>query len=125
MGGLERNEEKLKLSTIVESGRSTSITQSIAIQAKAAPRFVCYQLQKFYKKCLGANTKGPPLFSWKEALWTFLGVFLTLSILTNINTALGQSYGSDYKIIMGPFGALMTLQYGLTSAPASQPRNIM
>lgn len=99
--GLERNEEKLKLSTIVESGRSTSITKSITVQAKAAPKFVCYQLQKFYKKCLGANTKGPPVFSWKEVLWTFLGVFLTLSILTNINTALGQSYGSDYKIVMG------------------------
>uniref|UniRef100_A0A7S4R3C7 HPP transmembrane region domain-containing protein n=1 Tax=Ditylum brightwellii TaxID=49249 RepID=A0A7S4R3C7_9STRA len=26
---------------------------------------------------------------------------------------------------MGPFGALVTLQYGLTAAPASQPRNII
>ena len=26
---------------------------------------------------------------------------------------------------LGPFGALMTLQYGLTGAPVTQPRNII
>lgn len=29
----------------------------------------------------------------------------------------------EYFLLIGPFGALMTLQYGLTQAPASQPRN--
>ena len=29
----------------------------------------------------------------------------------------------EYSLLIGPFGALMTLQYGLPGAPASQPRN--
>mmetsp|Transcript_30086 Transcript_30086/g.89429 ORF Transcript_30086/g.89429 Transcript_30086/m.89429 type:complete len:181 (+) Transcript_30086:528-1070(+) len=39
---------------------------------------------------------------------------------------LAKRYTDDEVfLLIGPFGALMTLQYGLTSAPASQPRNMV
>ena len=77
------------------------------------------------RKCLGANVKAPPTFTWDQTAWTFVGAFITLAILTNINKALETKYGASHSIVMGPFGALMTLQYGLTAAPASQPRNAL
>ncbi|CAJ1958792.1 unnamed protein product [Cylindrotheca closterium] len=74
-------------------------------------------------KFFGANVKAPPTFGWMPSLFTFAGSFVTLAILTNLNKALVEGYGSGYSIVLPPFGALMTLQYGLTAAPASQPRN--
>jgi hypothetical protein len=36
-----------------------------------------------------------------------------------------SSYGKEFGLVLGPFGALMTLVFSLTSAPASQPRNVV
>eukprot|EP00934_Nitzschia_sp_Nitz4_P003986 Nitzschia sp. Nitz4//scaffold25_size161228//12173//13597//NITZ4_002411-RA/size161228-augustus-gene-0.78-mRNA-1//1//CDS//3329544529//3976//frame0 len=75
------------------------------------------------EKSKGANVKPPPTFTWEQSAWSFVGAFVTLAILTKLNEALIGKGGLDYAIVLGPFGALMTLQYGLTAAPASQPRN--
>ncbi|EJK72463.1 hypothetical protein THAOC_06006 [Thalassiosira oceanica] len=58
-----------------------------------------------------------------KSVWVFAGAFLTLTLLSALSSALTDSIG--YGIVLGPFGALMTLQYGLTPAPASQPRNAL
>jgi CBS-domain-containing membrane protein len=34
-----------------------------------------------------------------------------------------DEFGADYVLQLAPFGAMVTLLYGLTAAPASQPRN--
>jgi len=67
----------------------------------------------------------PPAFSWTPSLWTFVGVLSTLLILTKINTLLVQNFGPEHSIVLGPFGALVTFDVGLTAAPASQPRNAL
>ncbi|KAL3943625.1 MAG: hypothetical protein SGBAC_002293 [Bacillariaceae sp.] len=74
-------------------------------------------------KFFGADVKAPPGFGFMPTVFTFVGSFVTLAMLTNLNKALVKEYGSGYSIVLPPFGALMTLQYGLTAAPASQPRN--
>ena len=79
------------------------------------------QITLLLKKCTGGNSKEPPAFSWKETFLSFIGVFITFLMLTNFNEGLSQ----DLKMALPPFGALMTLQYGLTAAPASQPKNII
>ncbi|KAL9182580.1 hypothetical protein ACHAXT_013232 [Thalassiosira profunda] len=73
-------------------------------------------------KWRGANNEPPPPFSTRESLWTFLGCFLTLVALLTFSEAIERT-NQDYSLVLGPFGALMTLQYSLTAAPASQPRN--
>jgi len=82
-----------------------------------------HKINSWAQKSYGGNVKGPPLASWNESIWTFAGTFLTLAILQQMNTALTESTDGKYKMALGPFGALMTLQFGLTAAPASQPRN--
>jgi HPP family len=42
-----------------------------------------------------------------------------------IDFSLVSTYGQEFGIVLGPFGALMGLLFSLTSAPASQPRNIL
>ena len=60
----------------------------------------------------------PPSMPGAECIWTFIGSFLSL---------LSVSYTFEYITIgslpLGPLGAFVGLLYGLTSAPAGQPRN--
>jgi len=75
------------------------------------------------EKSKGGAMQPPPPMPWKPATWVFVGAFLTLWAVAALGSALEGATG--YPIVLGPFGALMTLQYGLTPAPASQPRNIL
>ena len=79
--------------------------------------------------------KAPPPMPSSECIWTFVGSFVTilsLSFVSNIMNSIwmaahhhhnenGEIYRFSFPL--GPLGALSTLVYGLTSAPASQPRN--
>mmetsp|Transcript_29533 Transcript_29533/g.45335 ORF Transcript_29533/g.45335 Transcript_29533/m.45335 type:complete len:472 (-) Transcript_29533:269-1684(-) len=82
-----------------------------------------YKVLTIIHKFKGGGVAPPPSFTTKQALVTFVGAFSTLLALTSLNKKLTDEYGGDGRIVLGPFGALMTLQYGLTAAPASQPRN--
>jgi len=88
-------------------------------------RLFSAKLTTILKKCRGAQVRPPPSFSWRQSVHTFFGVLISLLILTNLNTRLQQSHGMEAALVLGPFGALMTLIYGLTAAPASQPRNAL
>jgi hypothetical protein len=76
-----------------------------------------------YKKSRGSNLKPPPGSSWTTASWTFVGSFATFAVLY----ALGQVFATwtGHALLLAPFGALLTLQYSLFSAPVSQPRNVL
>mmetsp|Transcript_6698 Transcript_6698/g.12602 ORF Transcript_6698/g.12602 Transcript_6698/m.12602 type:complete len:647 (+) Transcript_6698:161-2101(+) len=78
---------------------------------------------RYFRKLKGGILEPPPPMPLNEGLLTFIGVFLTLFALQGASDWIEQTTG--YGIIMGPFGALMTLQYGLTMAPVSQPRNVL
>jgi len=74
-------------------------------------------------KLHGGNLQPPTSMPMDEALLTFIGVFLTLLTLHFASGWIEETTGSGF--ILGPFGALMTLQFGLTMAPVGQPRNII
>lgn len=63
---------------------------------------------------------GAPLGACMLSLF---GSFLTLLILGSLNDFIVDDTDGEYSIVLGPIGALLTLQYALTAAPASQPRN--
>ena len=82
------------------------------------------KIQTTLTKCKGANVMPPPPSTIEQSLWTFVSVLVSCLILTRTNDA----FKSDLQtggMPLGPFGALMTLQFGLTAAPASQPRSII
>jgi len=102
---------------------ASSMDGQAAFSTRPHDNYVIRKIQSSIRKFFGANVQGPPVFSWEQALFSFLAAFVTLMIITNINKALVEEHGPTAGIVLGPFGALMTLQYGLTAAPASQPRN--
>lgn len=56
-------------------------------------------------------------------MWTFVGVLSTHALLSYLDELIVLQSEGRLKLVLGPLGALTTLQYNLTAAPASQPRN--
>mmetsp|Transcript_31548 Transcript_31548/g.46558 ORF Transcript_31548/g.46558 Transcript_31548/m.46558 type:complete len:570 (-) Transcript_31548:1807-3516(-) len=82
--------------------------------------------RRWLRKCLGgATSQIPPAMSWNQSLWTLFGSLGGLFLLLGANEVILRSTDDKYFFLLGPIGALATLQYGLTSAPASQPRNVI
>jgi hypothetical protein len=122
---------------LVEAAAATSApplrpdAYQLVVQETSA--FVAYALHLLYtlrsktvaivQKTKGGGVKPPPCFTWRQTFQTFFGVFWTIAALTWLNTRLLKEHGDNAAILLGPFGALVTLLYGLTAAPASQPRN--
>ena len=77
----------------------------------------------WYKKSWGGESQIPPGMPFVETLWTIIGVFIGMLTVSSFNKLFLFVSDAEYFLIMGPFGALLTLQYGLSGAPASQPRN--
>lgn len=78
---------------------------------------------KWWSKVKGGHAKNPPAFNTLQCMWTFFGVWTTHSILTGVDYLIVNKSAGEYALLLGPLGALTTLQYNLTAAPASQPKN--
>lgn len=83
------------------------------------------RVSRWLKKVQGGSAGIPPSFSYRQCLWTFIGVMTTHTILSRINLLIQTESDGDLDLILAPIGALTTLQYNLTAAPAGQPRNAM
>ncbi|CAJ1961153.1 unnamed protein product [Cylindrotheca closterium] len=119
---VEREEQKAAL----QKGKSQSMKDVMKELDGTVNKVAGYfkaKIKQEAKKFMGANVKAPPPMGWSASAFTFMGCFLTFAMLTNFSKFMQQSYGPEYSIVLPPFGALMGLHYGLTSAPASQPRN--
>lgn len=77
------------------------------------------------KKTKGAGVLPPPRFTIRQSCHTFVATFATLLVLTRLQVFFLNKYGTDQSFELGPFGAFVTLLYGLTAAPASQPWNAL
>jgi hypothetical protein len=94
---VEEQEHKLEAAAV-----STKMDATIEENMCAdITRFVQNKVQVTARKCLGANVKAPPPFTWEQTAWTFFGAFTTLLIITNINVQLVEAYGSEYSIVLG------------------------
>mmetsp|Transcript_25429 Transcript_25429/g.39931 ORF Transcript_25429/g.39931 Transcript_25429/m.39931 type:complete len:564 (-) Transcript_25429:73-1764(-) len=80
---------------------------------------------RWVTKMHGGNAGIPPSFTWTQTLWSFIGVLITHTILSRLNYFIMRETADTSKLslVLAPLGALTTLQYNLSPAPASQPRN--
>lgn len=69
----------------------------------------------------GQNKIPPPPVNLVGTIYALFGSFVSLLLASNLNEIIKKE--TESKIAMGPLGALVTCIYGLTNAPASQPRN--
>lgn len=77
----------------------------------------------WWKKSRGGNAAIPPPFSNTQSAWTFVGVLVTHMMFSRMNVAIMEKTQGELELVLPPLGALTTLQFALTAAPASQPRN--
>jgi hypothetical protein len=61
-------------------------------------------ISTFVTKCNGSNNKPPPPFSNDNAIFTFVGCFISLTVLAGIAHALLTNHGEDFLLLMPPFG---------------------
>lgn len=76
------------------------------------------------RKCIGGGSlQVPPAVTWNQSIFSFSGCLCTLLLLGSVSEAIHSKSDGDLFFFMAPIGALMALEFGLTAAPASQPRS--
>ncbi len=76
----------------------------------------------YFKKMRG-TTKSPPVVSFFEIMWSWVGAFFGIASVALINDSFLE--GTDLVMIIGSFGASAVLIYGAIRSPLAQPRNLM
>lgn len=76
-----------------------------------------------YLKKMRSTTKSPPVVSWSEILWSWIGAFLGISLVAISHYKIIGN--SDMVMIIGSFGASAVLVYGAIKSPLAQPRNLI
>lgn len=110
-------------STISESLNSSNSSSTEAKGTNGCCNFVKQKIHQEVVKFRGAGTCVPSPASTQESVFTFGGVLVILLAIGRLSEQLKEAYGKEWEIVMGPFVVLLCLQFALTPAPASQPRN--
>ncbi len=76
----------------------------------------------YFKKMKG-TTKSPPIVSFSEIIWSWIGAFLGIAAVALLNYNMLE--GMDLIMIIGSFGASAVLIYGAIKSPLAQPRNFV
>ena len=83
------------------------------------------RLQAYAKKFKGdAKATPPKMINFEQAVHIFLGVFITLILLSGGNMLISEETSGEYGLLLGSMGALCTLLYAAPNSPLGQPRNI-
>lgn len=76
-----------------------------------------------YLQKMKGDGQSPPQVSLTEVLWSWIGSFLGLAIVSLIHYKLFDETG--LMMIIGSFGASAVLIYGAIRSPLAQPRNLL
>jgi hypothetical protein len=107
--------------TSTETQESLDSIEDACKTSKWATRAVAW-----YGKCWDGGLQIPPPMELQQVCWTLLGAFSGMLVLSVLNELFVHLSDEEYfLVVIGPFGAQMTLLYALHSAPASQPRNVI
>eukprot|EP00593_Proboscia_inermis_P015529 CAMPEP_0171326738 /NCGR_PEP_ID=MMETSP0816-20121228/117640_1 /TAXON_ID=420281 /ORGANISM="Proboscia inermis, Strain CCAP1064/1" /LENGTH=557 /DNA_ID=CAMNT_0011826285 /DNA_START=89 /DNA_END=1759 /DNA_ORIENTATION=+ len=84
-----------------------------------------HPIEMWLRKLRGGNLQIPPPIPLGQCLFLTVGSFTSLLLISFFNEFIKRRSNGAVFILMGPIGALVTLQHALTAAPASQPRNVI
>jgi CBS-domain-containing membrane protein len=84
------------------------------------------RLQAYANKFKGdAKATPPKMIQLEQAVHIFLGVFITLIMLSGGNKLISEETSGEYGLLLGSMGALCTLLFAAPNSPLGQPRNIL
>lgn len=75
------------------------------------------------KKLSGGGVLPSPVMPLPQAIFGTICAFISMAIVLELNLFITSK--SDLQFILGPISSLQTMGYGLTQAPAAQPRNMI
>ena len=82
------------------------------------------RLPKFdYLSKMSGTTKSPPMISFSEIVWSWIGAFLGIAAVSYANFNIIKD--TDFVMVIGSFGASAVLLYGAIKSPLAQPRNLI
>jgi CBS-domain-containing membrane protein len=76
----------------------------------------------YFSKMRG-TAKCPPMVSISEIVWSWIGAFLGIAIISGIHYTLLNE--TALVMVVGSFGASAVLLYGSPKSPFAQPRNLV
>lgn len=76
----------------------------------------------YFRKMKGP-TKSPPRVSLSEVIWSWIGAFLCIALVSYINYNILEE--TDLVMVIGSFGDSAVLIYGAIKSPLAQPRNLI
>mmetsp|Transcript_64838 Transcript_64838/g.95815 ORF Transcript_64838/g.95815 Transcript_64838/m.95815 type:complete len:330 (-) Transcript_64838:8-997(-) len=112
----------------IEKQMRKSVRSTSRSVTKCSKKFIINTQKRLInakKKLKGSGLRPPPPAPWNNTAWTFTGSFLTLLTLVTLSNIFYYATSGKYKIVLPPFGALLTLQFGLTASPPAQPRSVI
>ena len=79
-------------------------------------------MNTYFEKMRG-TTQSPPRVSGVEIVWSWIGSFLGIGLISFANYHIFEKI--DMLMIIGSFGASAVLIYGAIKSPLAQPRNLV
>lgn len=76
----------------------------------------------YFNKMKG-TTQSPPMVSFSEIVWSWIGAFLGIGAVAGLHYHLLE--GAARVMMIGSFGASAVLIYGSLKSPFAQPRNLI
>jgi CBS-domain-containing membrane protein len=71
----------------------------------------------------GTTRGSPPRVSNTEIVWSWIGAFLGIALVSWVNHLFFE--GTDLSLMIGSYGASAVLVYGAVRSPLAQPRNLV
>ncbi|XRB07812.1 transmembrane protein [Pycnococcus provasolii] len=108
------------LRSIVRSGLLKQPKDLAHVPQKAS------RLKAYASKFKGAAKGTPPkMIKLEQAAHIFIGVFITLILLSGGNKLISEETSGEYGLLLGSMGALCTLLFAAPNSPLAQPRNVL
>lgn len=85
------------------------------------------RVKNYFKKWRGQKATPPGLHDFSYVGWAFFGTFITMLTICGIDLRMtGIDYRDDTLLaLIGSFGAVATMLFGVPTSPLVQPRNII
>ena len=103
----EANNRTKRRSSIIQA--SIHIRDNAKETAEEVKEAAKNKVTRWGKKIQGGSAGIPPSFTWRQCLWTFIGVMTTHTILSRINLLIMTESDKELALILAPLGLFLNM----------------
>lgn len=99
------------ISSFREATRSfRKSARDVIVEAKDGARA---KAERWAVKVRGGGAGIPPSFTYRQCMWTFLGVIITHTVLSRINLLIQEESDGDLSLVLAPLGEIFVCIRGV------------